>query len=133
MTEFLNSQASTGHIIFAIATTAFIVMFLLFAKKLGEMGKNIIKNSYLKRNRLEEHSTIFYRGGYYVVMKCLDKEKSYSIMDIESKNICKLNAEVLISESISQEKLLGALAKADSFTEFYNGEEHLLKKYLKDI
>ena len=133
MKEFLNSQASAQGIVIAISITACIIIFLIFNEKLSKVwGENRI-NYYLKKNRLETHSTIFYKGGYWVVMKYLKEEKSYSIMSLESKKTNVVDAKDLIQGSISQEKLLNALASADTFTEFYSGNEHLLKKYLDDV
>jgi len=105
----------------------------LFWKKIKEMEERGRKNSYLKKHRLEDHSTIFYKGEYWVILKYIGSEKSYSIMTIKSKEAMRVDAKILIANSISQEKLLGAVAKADSFTEFYHGDEHLLKKYLDDL
>ena len=133
MTDILNSQVSSLGYIVAIAITAVAVFFLLFIEKLKEMKENGRKNSYLKKHRLEDHSTIFYRGEYWVILKYMGSEKSYSIMTIKSKETKRVGAKILIANSISQEKLLGAVAKADSFTEFYHGDEHLLKKYLDDL
>jgi len=130
--EFLSSQASTHDIIMAITITACIVASLLLYEKMSRLLAKMREKNYIRKNGLEINSTVFYKNEYWVIMRYLEEEKSYSIMPLKSKKTNTVKAKDLIKGSISQEKLLNALASADTFTEFYSGNEHLLKKYLDD-
>jgi len=121
------------YVIINVIIILVCVPLILIAGIVYGVSKQYAKSdNYVKNNHLEENSTIFYEGGYCIVMGYMEHLQSYSIMPIKSKKTEIVSAEYLIANSISQEKLLEALARAESFTELYNDDEHLLKKYLDD-